>query len=394
MQFTINNIISEYFVYRQDGGVKFDIKNRSDFLDFEEFIFKNKYNNLIENSMLKQLFEQSVDIDGTKDYVKAVWKNFMGTNISDEELQSLTDSVITFKTQYPNQTLSDAFLFLKSNPKLLSFQKKEVGEGEFAILLLVKGSRKIPKGKKGDVLVNGISYEIKKIKSHKEAIRFGTNLNLRTINQFNTLILRLSELLNSDKYKEGETIITFKKNLASIISYKDRGQSSDLEEGSKASWTVKKIQKLYEFLKVLRDYTAQQRIEKSITTSTSLGKNFVFKVNDVDKDLYFKLPFDDIKKSLKSGKVNTHVEPTTDKQDTEEIVSFSEELSNILNNFLKEYPTAEDFGKQVVVEINNIYNSSNLKLIIIDELNNFLLNPEFNFFSINQYFRPQVTLAK
>ena len=245
MQFTINNIISEYFVYRQDGGVKFDIKNRNDFLDFEEFIFKNKYNNLIENSMLKQLFEQSIDIDGTKDYVKAVWKNFMGTNISDEELQSLTDSVITFKTQYPNQTLSDAFLFLKSNPKLLSFQKKEVGEGEFAILLLVKGSRKIPKGKKGDVSVNGISYEIKKIKSHKEAIRFGTNLNLRTINQFNTLILRLEELLNSDKYKEGETIITFKKNLASIISYKDRGQSSELEEGSKASWTVKKIQKLY-----------------------------------------------------------------------------------------------------------------------------------------------------
>ena len=38
MQFTINNIISEYFVYRQDGGVKFDIKNRNDFLDFEEFI--------------------------------------------------------------------------------------------------------------------------------------------------------------------------------------------------------------------------------------------------------------------------------------------------------------------------------------------------------------------
>ena len=58
------------------------------------------------------------DIDGTKDYVKAVWKNFMGTNISDEELQSLTDSVITFKTQYPNQTLSDAFLFLKSNGDL------------------------------------------------------------------------------------------------------------------------------------------------------------------------------------------------------------------------------------------------------------------------------------
>ena len=390
----MNLTLNKYFMFRHDGGVKFNIKDRNDFIDFETFLVKNKYHLLFQENTFKELFENADDVENTKEFVEITWKRFMGTNISDSDLQYLTDALISFKTQYPNQSLTDAFSFLKINPRLLNFQKKEVGEGEFAIILLVKGADKIPKGKKGDVIVGGISYEIKKIKSHKEAIRFGTNLNLKTINDFNKLILSLDGLLKSEKYKEGESVKTFKRDFSFIINYKERNPLMTDEEGSRASWTTKKIQKLYEFLQVLSNYTAQQRKEKSISSSTTSGKNFVFKVNDIDKDVFFKIPFDDIKQSSKLGKINTQIEPTIDKQDTEEIVSFSEELSDLLKSFLSQFPSAEEFGKQVVKEINKIYNTDNLKLIIIDESNNFLLNPDFNFFSINQYFRPQVTLAK
>jgi hypothetical protein len=393
MNLSLEKIINEYFMIRQDGGVKFNIKNRNDFLDFESFLIKNNYNSFFKENTFKQLFENSVDIGQTSEYVKNSWRKFMGTDISELDLQRLTDTLIQFKTNYPNQTMTDAFSFLKANPYLLSYQKKEVGEGEFALFFLVKGADKIPKGKKGDISIGGISYEIKKIKSNKESIRFGTNLNLKTINYFNKLILSLDGLLRSDKYKEGETVKTFEKMFLSVTNYKDRSQSTDDDqEGSRASWTVNKIKKLYEFLKKLNDYTVQQKNEKSISSSTTAGKNFIFKANDLGGDVYFKVPFDDIKKSAKFGKTNTQIEPTSEKQDTEELVSFSEDLSYILKSFLSIYPDEEDFGKQVVKEINQVYNTSNLKLIIIDQDNNFLFNPEFNFHSINQYFRPQVTL--
>lgn len=393
MNLSLEKIINEYFMIRQDGGVKFNIKNRNDFLDFESFLIKNNYNSFFKENTFKQLFENSVDIGQTSEYVKNSWRKFMGTDISELDLQRLTDTLIQFKTNYPNQTMTDAFSFLKANPYLLSYQKKEVGEGEFALFFLVKGADKIPKGKKGDISIGGISYEIKKIKSNKESIRFGTNLNLKTINYFNKLILSLDGLLRSDKYKEGETVKTFEKMFLSVTNSKDRSQSTDDgQEGSRASWTVNKIKKLYEFLKKLNDYTVQQKNEKSISSSTTAGKNFIFKANDLGGDVYFKVPFDDIKKSAKFGKTNTQIEPTSEKQDTEELVSFSEDLSYILKSFLSIYPDEEDFGKQVVKEINQVYNTSNLKLIIIDQDNNFLFNPEFNFHSINQYFRPQVTL--
>jgi hypothetical protein len=393
MNLSLEKIINEYFMIRQDGGVKFNIKNRNDFLDFESFLIKNNYNSFFKENTFKQLFENSVDIGQTSEYVKNSWRKFMGTDISELDLQRLTDTLIQFKTNYPNQTMTDAFSFLKANPYLLSYQKKEVGEGEFALFFLVKGADKIPKGKKGDISIGGISYEIKKIKSNKESIRFGTNLNLKTINYFNKLILSLDGLLRSDKYKEGETVKTFEKMFLSVTNYKDRSQSTDDDqEGSRASWTVNKIKKLYEFLKKLNDYTVQQKNEKSISSSTTAGKNFIFKANDLGGDVYFKVPFDDIKKSAKFGKTNTQIEPTSEKQDTEELVSFSEDLSYILKSFLSIYPDEEDFGKQVVKEINQVYKTETLQVIIIDQSNKFLINPEFNFHSINQYFRPQVTL--
>jgi hypothetical protein len=393
MNLSLEKIINEYFMIRQDGGVKFNIKNRNDFLDFESFLIKNNYNSFFKENTFKQLFENSVDIGQTSEYVKNSWRKFMGTDISELDLQRLTDTLIQFKTNYPNQTMTDAFSFLKANPYLLSYQKKEVGEGEFALFFLVKGADKIPKGKKGDISIGGISYEIKKIKSNKESIRFGTNLNLKTINYFNKLILSLDGLLRSDKYKEGETVKTFEKMFLSVTNYKDRSQSTDDDqEGSRASWTVNKIKKLYEFLKKLNDYTVQQKNEKSISSSTTAGKNFIFKANDLGGDVYFKVPFDDIKKSAKFGKTNTQIEPTSEKQDTEELVSFSEDLSYILKSFLSIYPDEEDFGKQVVEELDKIYKTETLQVIIIDQSNKFLINPEFNFHSINQYFRPQVTL--
>jgi len=397
MNLSLEKILNEYFMNRHDGGVNFNIKDRNSFLDFEDFLIKSNYNSFFKENTIKQLFENSVDINGTREYVKATWKKFMGTDISDEYLNTVNNQLVNFKTNYPSQTLGDAFKFLQQNPTLLSFQKKEVGEGEFAILLLVNGATKIPKGKKGDVQVGGISYEIKKIKTPKEAIRFGTNLNLNTITDFNKLILNLESLLKSKKYKEGKLIVEFNNIFFSILNYKDRGRSTDdLGEGSRASWTTKKIQKFYDFLKQLKEYTVEQKKEKSISSSTTTGKNFIFKVNDVDKDVYFKLPFDDIKKSASTSagqKTPTQIEPTLDQQDTEEIVSFSEDVGVIVNSFLNQYPNVENFGEQVVKEINQIYNTPDLKLIIIDENNNFLSNPKFKFFSINQSVRPQVTLV-
>lgn len=406
MNLSLEKIINEYFMIRQDGGVKFNIKNRNDFLDFESFLIKNNYNSFFKENTFKQLFENSVDIGQTtdpttnqtteqiSDYVSERWKKFMGTNISELDLQRLTDTLIQFKTKHPHQTMTDAFSFLNANPDLLSYKKEEVGGGEFALFFLVKGADKIPKGKKGDISIGGISYEIKKIaKRNTEAIRFGTNLNLKTINYFNKLILGLDGLLRSDKYKEGETVKTFEKMFLSVINQKDQSQSTDDDpEGSRASWTVKKIEKLYEFLEKLNDYTVQQKNEKSISSSTTAGKNFIFKANDLGGDVYFKVPFDDIKKSAKFGKVNTQIEPTSEKQDTEELVSFSEDLSYILKSFLSIYPDEEDFGKQVVEELDKIYKTENLQTIIIDQSNKFLINPKFKFHSINQYFRPQVKL--
>lgn len=393
MNLSLEKILNEYFMNRHDGGINFNIKDRNSFLDFEDFLIKSNYNSFFKENTIKQLFENSVDINGAQEYVKNSWRKFMGTDISELDLSRLTNTLIQFKINYPNQTMTDAFSFLKANPYLLDYQKKEVGEGEFAILLLVNGATKIPKGKKGDVQVGGISYEIKKIKTPKEAIRFGTNLNLNTITDFNKLILNLESLLKSKKYKEGELIVEFNNIFFSILKGRSAG---DLGEGSRASWTTQKIKKLYEFLKKLNDYTVEQKKEKSISSSTTTGKNFIFKVNDVDKDVYFKLPFDDIKKSASTPagqKTPTQIEPTLDQQDTEEIVSFSEDVGVIVNSFLNQYPNVENFGEQVVEEINQIYNTSDLKLIIIDQNNNFLINPKFKFFSINQSVRPQVTLA-
>lgn len=408
MNLSLEKIINEYFMIRQDGGVKFNIKNRNDFLDFESFLIKNNYNSFFKENTFKQLYENSVDIGQTtdpttnqtpeqiSDYVSKRWEDFMGTNISDDVLKRLTNTLIQFRKFYHTPNIENVIEFLQKqeNLYLLNFIKDEVGKGEFAIFFLLKDAVKLPKKDKGDIKIGKISYEIKKIaKRNTEAIRFGTNLNLKTINYFNKLILSLDGLLRSDKYKEGETVKTFEKMFLSVINSKDRSQSTDDgQEGSRASWTVNKIKKLYEFLKKLNDYTVQQKNEKSISSSTTAGKNFIFKANDLGGDVYFKVPFDDIKKSAKFGKTNTQIEPTSEKQDTEELVSFSEDLSYILKSFLSIYPDEEDFGKQVVEELDKIYKTETLQVIIIDQSNKFLINPEFNFHSINQYFRPQVTL--
>jgi hypothetical protein len=47
-----------------------------------------------------------------------------------------------------------------------------------------------------------------------------------------------------------------------------------------------------------------------------------------------------------------------------------------------------------VTELKEKYINENVQILIIDDENSFRLNPDFNYNSINQYIRPQVTLKK
>ena len=115
--------------------------------------------------------------------------------------------------------------------------------------------------------------------------------------------------------------------------------------------------------------------------------------NDVDKDVYFKLSIDDLKLVLSKGKHQTTIERTEDKQDTEELISFSEDVDSLLSMFLTKYPTIESFKVAMVEQLYDKYKQSGVHIMIIDEKNDFLIDPvNFEFNAVNQYVRPQVTL--
>lgn len=124
MNLSLEKILNEYFMNRHDGGINFNIKDCNSFLDFEDFLIKSNYNSFFKENTIKQLFENSVDINGAQEYVKNSWRKFMGTDISELDLSRLTNTLIQFKINYPNQTMTDAFSFLKSKSVFIRLSKK------------------------------------------------------------------------------------------------------------------------------------------------------------------------------------------------------------------------------------------------------------------------------
>lgn len=397
---TLNDVINEYFSIRKDGGTYFNPKNLDDIIDFKEFLYKKKYDPLFDVKKLEEItyISEEFENEPISDYVKRRYREFFKEDLKNESDFAMCSSAVE-EFRKTNQTLTDAFNFLKRNPSILKFEKKEVGQGEFALYLLLPRSKKIDsKESKGDIEYLGFKYEIKRLLPGQKLIRFGTNLDLTSINNFNELKFTLERLLKSKEYKDGEIIQNLYRAYMAVVSFSKRkvtGQETDdFTGGSKASWTLDKLNKFYEFLEKIQKYVSEQKKEKSISSSTKKGKNFIFKANDIDKDIYFKIPFDDLKEVLEKGKKTTTLEKTEDQQDTEELVSFSDDVQRALDPFLKSYSNVETFGNVVVGEIKEVYQGSGVQIIIIDQQNNFLLNPVFKFNSINQNVRPQVTLLQ
>jgi hypothetical protein len=381
---TIDDILEEYFLSRKDGGVKFDAKNSDDLFHFETFLIKNKYISLFDRKKLNELFEADEPTvpDTTEEivnYVKKRYVSFFKTQPSSQDLELLVNYVREFRKT--NQTVDAAFQFLRENPSLIVYEKNQIGQGEFAFYLLLPDSKKIV-GDKGDIQIGDKKYEIKKIKKAKDTIRFGTNIDLDTINSFRYVTFGLKKLFTSKEYRDGEKI-------------KEMSNAYDaLMDGSEASVTLKKLNAFYDFIDQLRNYVIYEKSQKSLSSEKTIGKNFVFKANDIDKDVFFKISFDDLKKVLKSGKHQTTVEKTDDTQDTEELTSFAEDVNSLLNVFLKKYPKSEIFQTQMVTQLYEKYKSVGVDIMIINEKNEFLINPpNFKFNAINQFVRPQVTLG-
>jgi len=381
---TIDDILEEYFINRKDGGLKFDIKNAEDLYHFESFLIKNNYLQLFNKSKIIELFEETGDAAESSteeivNYVKKRYLTFFKTQPSAQDLELLVNYVREFRKT--PQTLDSTFEFLKQNPGLVVFEKNQIGQGEFAFYLLLPDAKKIT-GDKGDIQIGDRKFEIKKIKKAKDTIRFGTNIDLDAINSFRYVTFGLKKLFTSKEYKDGEKI-------------KEMSDAYDiLMAGSEASVTINKLNAFYAFIDKLRDYVIYEKTQKSLSSEKTSGKKFVFKANDIDKDVFFKISFDDLKSALKSGKHQTTIERTEDEQDTEELTSFAEDVKSILDKFLNKYSTSEIFQTQMVAQLYEKYNGAGVDIMIITETNNFLINPpNFKFNAINQYVRPQVTLS-
>jgi hypothetical protein len=381
---TVEDVLQEYFLNRKDGGSGFNVKSQKDLYHFESFLIKNGYIQMFDRKKLNELFEaddipQESSTEELVNYVKKRYVTFFKTQPSAQDLESLVNYVREFRKT--NQSIESAFQFLKQNPALVVYEKNQIGQGEFAFYLLLPEARKIA-GDKGDIWVGDKKYEIKKLKKAKDTIRFGTNIDLDAINSFRYVTFGLKKLFTSKEYKDGEKI----KEMSSAYD--------KLMDGSEASVAVNKLNAFYKFIDLLRDYVIFEKTQKSLSSEKTAGKNFIFKANDVDKDVFFKISFDDLKNALKSGKQQTTVEKTEDKQDTEELTSFAEEVQSILNGFLNKYPTSETFQTQMVAQLYEKYRSVGVHIMIINEKNEFLIDPpNFKFNAINQFVRPQVTLG-
>ena len=404
---TIDTILKEYFQYRDDGGVFFDLKKEKDLCNFESFLRENGYSKYLKNKLdeadniTSELEPPIVPVtpstESYGEYVKQRYNNFFNKNPSQSTFDYLLQKVKEFR-ELP-QTMQSAISFLErpENSELVNsseFIANEIGQGEFALYLLLSISTKIDaKKEKGDIKFNGINYEIKRITARSSAIRFGSVMDLQSIKNFNYTLYGMQNLLSDKEYKGGEKIKELKSVLDKIISYRPR--SIDPQAGSINSWVPEKMQKFYEFLKTLKAYLTKEQDYNRISADYKTGKNFVFKANDIGDNVYFKIPFDDLKKAASSGKQITTLEKTTDEQDTEELVSFSEDMSKLIDSFLKIYPDWESFKNKSTIEIKNVY-SGNIKLLILisspGKSTKFELDPNYEFNSINMTNRPQIKL--
>lgn len=376
---TFDSILLEYFADRPDGGIHFDVKNFDDLNQFESFLIKNDYLKHFDRVKLNELFtEQEQSTEDIVSYVTNRYTKFFKQPPSTKDLEMLVNHMREFyKT---DKSFSSALQYLKANPSLIAFEKNQIGQGEFAFYLLLKDSKKIVSGK-GDIQIGDKKFEIKKIKKDNATIRFGTNIDLDSINSIRYVTFGFKKLFSSKEYRDGEKI----KQLSDMYD--------TVMDESEASIGSKKLQLFYSFIKQLKEYTFNERSQKNVSSTSSSGKNFVFKANDVDKDVYFKLSIDDLKSVLSKGKHRATIERTEDKQDTEELISFSEDVDSLLNTFLTKYPTIESFKVAMVEQLYDKYKQSGVHIMIIDEKNDFLIDPiNFEFNAVNQYIRPQVTL--
>lgn len=246
-------------------------------------------------------------------------------SISITELTTLCNTLSKFS--FDNPTFENACEFIKANPYLLKYKKNQVGEGEFALFLLIPTAFKTVQTDKNDLNINGKYYEIKRILRRNDTIRFGTNINIKPINNLRYLTFGLSYFFSEENIVNDCQLTSARDEYVQILN------------GSDASITIPKMNKMFTFFqKVVND--SRQLL---LTDANTLKAYYQF--------------------------------------------------VELIKTFLNKYGSTEAFGKEVVTEIYNTYNAHNTNILIIDQDNNFLVNPTFVYHSVNQYVRPQVVLV-
>lgn len=252
----------------------------------------------------------------TQQYVAARWQRLFDTAINSFDQQVL--SVLVDRFAYDSgTTIERGFEFIQSHPELMRYEKNQIGRGEFALFVLFPDAEKVV-GDLGDIRVLNRIYEIKKIKTQHEAIRFGTNIDLVAVSEFRLVTYGLRRIFRNNRLGFDARVASFESRYNSIM------------DGSDASIGLAKMVPLYELLR--------------------------------DVLVYFR--------DIKGGS----------------------EVVWLLQPFLLDYPTVEQFGLRVVDELTSAYRQNGVDILIIDANNRFLVNPAFDYHSINQTVRPQLVL--
>jgi hypothetical protein len=239
--------LKEYFQKREDGGAFFNLNNESDLCDFESFLNENGYSSYL-NKKIVEAEEITAPTDSPKpeepeapkvsgEEIKNRYKEFFLITPSQDDFDYIFNKVTEYRNQFNSYNLLTAIEFLKrpENAGLLNYEKNQIGQGEFAFYILIPTSKKIAAtSEKGDIRIDGQSYEIKRLKTGQSLIRFGTTLDLQTIKDFNFTLYGVQKLLNSKEYKDGKIIEQFKLELDKIIAFKPK--SKDIDAGSINSW--------------------------------------------------------------------------------------------------------------------------------------------------------------
>jgi len=277
-----------------------------------------KSKNVIPKETL-ELFNANPLSFSSTDYVSIKWTSFFGTKINEQDHQLLTSYIDQFRQT--DQSLQSAFSFIKDNPKLLEYQKVQIGEGEFALFLLFSDATRV---NKGDLKFLGNLYEVKRIKDVNDPIRFGTNINIRSINNFRYVTFALKKFFNYCEYSSHDDVKLIKSEYDKIIGDSD------------ASVSKVKLKELYTFFyKALKFY-----------------------------GMYH----------------------------SSEFTQLSYDVFPVVHSFLSEYPLESIFEQTVTHELLEVYKNAQTDILVIDQNNDFRINPKMEFHSLNQYVRPQMIL--